>query len=132
MAEEARPKHLMGRLLVVDDDHDLAQLLAEVLTRENCVVDTAGNGMEALEQMRATDYDAVICDLFMPHMDGEELHHEVAREFPYLADRFVFITGQLERRGGASDFAVRTGNILLVKPFKVEQLRAALKDVLSR
>ena len=132
MAEEARPKQSISRLLVVDDDHDLAQLLAEALTHENCVVDTARNGVEALDQMRAADYDAVICDLSMSHMDGEELHHEVAREFPYLADRFVFITGQLERHGMASDFVVRTGNTLLIKPFKVGQLRAALKDVLSR
>ena len=47
MAEEQRPKQVVNRLLVVDDDHDLAQLLAEALTRENCVVDTAGNGMVA-------------------------------------------------------------------------------------
>jgi CheY-like chemotaxis protein len=122
----------MSRLLVVDDDHELAELLAEVLTLENCVIDTAGNGMEALGQMRAADYDAVICDLLMSHMDGEELHNEVVREFPYLADRFVFITGHIERGGGASDFVERTGNVLLFKPFEIEELRVALKDVLSR
>jgi two-component system, NtrC family, response regulator HydG len=132
MAEKQRPKQVMSRLLIVDDDNDLAQLLAEVLTHENCVVDTARNGMEALEQMRAADYDAVICDLLMLHMDGEELHREVAREFPYLADRFVFITGQAERHGRSSDFVMRSGNTLLIKPFEIEELRVALKDVLSR
>jgi hypothetical protein len=65
-------------------------------------------------------------------MDGEELHTEVSKEFPYLADRFVFITGQMERCGGASDFVLRSGNILLIKPFEIEELRVALKDVLSR
>ena len=133
MAEEQRPKQqIMKRLLVVDDDHDLVQLLAEVLTHENCVVDTARNGMEALEQMQVANYDAVICDLLMSHMDGEDLHNEVIKEFPYLADRFIFITGQIERRGGASEFVDRTGNVLLFKPFDIEELRVALKDVLSR
>ena len=132
MAEEQRPKQLMNRLLVVDDDHDLAQSLAEMLTYENCAVDTAGNGMEALEQMRIVNYDAIISDMSMPHMDGEKLHYEVAKEFPYLADRFVFITGHLEWRGNLMDFAERTGNILLTKPFAAEQLLAAVKGVLRR
>jgi two-component system NtrC family sensor kinase len=131
MVEEAPPKQLMRRVLVVDDDHDLAHLLAEILTRENCVVDVAANGMEALDQMRVTDYDAVICDLLMSHMDGEDLHNEVTKEFPYLADRFVFITGQVERHGGSAAFVERSGNILLTKPFEIEQLRAALEKVLS-
>ena len=132
MTEEARPKQFMRRLLVVEDDNDLSQLLAEVLTHENCMVDTASNGMEALERMRTADYDAVICDLMMSRMGGEELQCEVAKEFPYLADQFVFITGQIARSNGISDFIERTGNILLLKPFEIEQLRAALKDVLSR
>jgi CheY-like chemotaxis protein len=132
MVEEQGIKRVMKRLLVVDDDSDLVQILADVLTRENCVVDTATNGMEALTQMRVNDYDAVICDLLMAHMDGMDLHSEVAREYPYLAERFVFITGQIERAGGASDFVLRTGNILLIKPFDIEELRVALKDVLSR
>jgi CheY-like chemotaxis protein len=96
------------------------------------VVDIAGNGVEALEQMRATDYDVIISDVSMPVMDGEELHRVVARESPYLADRFVFITGHLEWRSNLMDFAERTGNILLTKPFPAEQLLAAVKGVLSR
>ena len=132
MTEEAHPKQFMKRLLVVEDDNDLSQLLAEVLTHENCMVDTASNGMEALERMRTADYDAVICDLMMSRMGGEELQCEVAKEFPYLADHFVFITGQIARSNGISDFIERTGNVLLLKPFEIEQLRAALKDVLSR
>ena len=132
MAEKQRPKQFMHRLLIVDDDNDLAQLLAEVLTHENCMVDTARNGMEALEQMRVVDYDAVICDLLMSHMDGAELHNEVTREFPYLAERFVFITGQMERHSRSSDFIMKTGNTLLIKPFEIGELRTALKEVLSR
>ena len=131
MAGKERPKQLMIRLLVVEDDYDLVQQLAEALTRENWVVDTAGNGMEALGRIRTTDYDAIVCDLMMSRMGGEELQCVVAKEFPYLADRFVFITGQIERNDGISDFIEQTGNTLLLKPFTMEQLRAAVEGILS-
>src|ERR1035441_10589943 len=93
MVEEKREKKLMHRVLVVDDDHDLAELLREVLTYENCEVDTATNGMEAIECLHAGDYEAILCDLMMPRVDGEALYHEVAKQYPYLADRFLFVTG---------------------------------------
>ena len=132
MAEKERPKKPMIRLLVVEDDYDLVQQLAEALTRENWVVDTASNGMEALEGMRTTDYEAIVCDLMMSRMGGEELQCVIAREFPYLADHFVFITGQIERNDGISGFIERTGNTLLLKPFTMEQLRTAVEEVLGR
>ncbi|MGD0016845.1 MAG: response regulator [Verrucomicrobiia bacterium] len=129
MAEKERLKQI--HLLVVEDDYDLVHELAEALTCENWVVDTAGNGMEALERMRTADYDAIVCDLMMSRMGGEELQCAVAKEFPYLADHFVFITGQIERNDGISDFIEQTGNTLLLKPFTMEQLRTAVKGVLS-
>ena len=77
-------------------------------------------------------YDAVICDLCMPRMDGESLYGEVTRRYPYMADRFVFVTSQATRRAGMGDFIQRTGNTLLEKPFEVEALRTAVREVLAR
>jgi len=74
---------MMHRVLVVDDDHDLAVLLGEVLTYENCEVDIAGNGMEAMDRLRTGDYDAVLCDLMMPRVDGEALYNDVVRDYPF-------------------------------------------------
>src|ERR1700682_4388084 len=109
MAEEKPPKRVMHRVLVVDDDHDLAVLLQEVLTYENCEVDIAGNGMEAMDCLRTGDYEAVLCDLMMPRVDGEALYKDVVHDYPHLADRFLFVTGQASRRAGFSDFVSRTG-----------------------
>jgi two-component system cell cycle sensor histidine kinase/response regulator CckA len=129
MAEEKRPVQLIHRVLVVEDDHELADLLSEVLTYENCTADLASNGMEAMEKLRGYDYDAVVCDLMLPRIDGEALYQQVAQQYPYLSDRFLFITGHATHRGGHTDFIYRSGNSLLEKPFEIEQLRAALKEL---
>jgi len=100
MPEDERPKRMMHRVLVVDDDHDLAVLLGEVLTYENCEVDIAANGMEAMDRLRTSDYDAVLCDLMMPRIDGEVLYNDVVRDYPFLANRFLFVTGSRRARPG--------------------------------
>ena len=127
-----QPQQVMRRVLVVDDDYDLAQLLREVLTYDNCEVDIATNGMEAMDRLHTGEYDAVICDLMMPRVDGEVLYNDVVREFPFLANRFIFVTGQASRKAGFSDFVGRTGNYLIEKPFDLPAFRAAVQDTVQR
>ncbi len=127
-----QPQQVMRRVLVVDDDYDLAQLLREVLTYDNCEVDIATNGMEAMDRLHTGEYDAVICDLMMPRVDGEVLYNDVVREFPFLANRFIFVTGQASRKAGFSDFVGRTGNYLIEKPFDLPAFRAAVQDTIQR
>ena len=128
----AGPVQIIRHVLIVEDDFELADVLAEVLTHENCVSEHASNGMEALAKLRATDFDGIICDLMMPRVDGEQFYTQVAKDFPYLADRFLFITGQASRRAGFSDFISRTGNSLLEKPFDIEPLREAMRELFAR
>ncbi len=132
MNETTRPRQVMRRVLVVDDDYDLAQLLREVLTFDNCEVDIATNGMEAMDRLRAEEYDAVVCDLMMPRVDGEVLYNDVVRQYPFLANRFIFVTGQASRKAGFSDFVERTGNYLIEKPFDLTAFRAAVQDTVQR
>src|SRR5271163_2749801 len=132
MVEEKPPKKVMHRVLVVDDDHDLAVLLGEVLTYENCEVDIAANGMEAMDRLRTGDYEAVLCDLMMPRVDGEALYKDVVRDYPHLTERFLFVTGQPSRKAGFSDFVFRTGNALIEKPFDIQQLRLAIREIFQR
>jgi CheY-like chemotaxis protein len=122
----------MHRVLVVDDDYDLAQLLREVLTYDNCEVEIATNGMEAMDLLRTGEFDAVICDLMMPRVDGEALYNDVVRQFPFLANRFVFVTGQASLKAGFSDFVGRTGNTLIEKPFDLAAFRAAVQETIQR
>jgi CheY-like chemotaxis protein len=132
MNEVKREQQTMYRVLVVDDDYDFAQLLREVLTYENCEADIAGNGIEAMDRLRTGDYEAVICDLMMPRVDGQAFYIEAARDFPHLASRFLFVTGQASRKAGFSDFVSRTANHLIEKPFEIQAFRVAVRETLER
>ncbi len=61
---------LSGRILVVDDEAALRELLAEILRGAGYVVETCGDGRAALEALQSANYDAVISDVAMPDMDG--------------------------------------------------------------
>lgn len=132
MQRDHVPTAMIHQVLVVEDDHQLADWLAEVLVYENCMVDQASNGMEALDLMRSAMYDAIICDIMMPRIDGEAFYSQVAREYPYLAEKFLFITGQATVNAGLSDFATRSGNLMMIKPLKIDDLRLALQELLDR
>jgi two-component system, cell cycle sensor histidine kinase and response regulator CckA len=132
MNEAKQSQQTMYRVLVVDDDYDFAQLLREVLTYENCEADIAGNGMEAMDRLRTGEYEAVICDLMMPRVDGQAFYIEAARDFPHLANRFLFVTGQASRKAGFSDFVSRTENHLIEKPFDIQAFRVAVRETLER
>jgi two-component system cell cycle sensor histidine kinase/response regulator CckA len=129
---DERPIQLIRHILIVEDDYELADVLAEVLTHENCVSEQAANGMEALDKLRTMNFDAIVCDLMMPRVDGQAFYDQVARDFPYLGERFLFITGQASRQAGMTDFISRTGNTLLVKPFDIEEFRASLRELFAR
>src|SRR5437762_9203802 len=80
-------------ILVVDDDQQLATALQWILADENFLVDVAFDGDEALLKVKAHEYDAVICDLKMPHMRGDDFYLQARQLRPNLSDSFIFITG---------------------------------------
>src|SRR5258707_14485177 len=80
-------------ILVVDDDQQLATALQWILADENFLVDVAFDGDEALLKVKAHEYDAVICDLKMPHMRGDDFYLQARELRPNLSDSFIFITG---------------------------------------
>src|SRR4051812_848762 len=59
-------------ILLVDDDKQLASALQWILADENFLVDVANNGEEALLKVEALEYDAIVCDLMMPRLRGDE------------------------------------------------------------
>src|ERR1700730_16376029 len=91
------PAHVYGlelkAVLVVDDDQQLASALQWILADENFLVDVAFDGEEALLKVKAHEYDAVICDLKMPRLRGDDFYLKARQLQPNLADRFIFITG---------------------------------------
>jgi len=117
-------------LLVVDDDQQLASALQWILADENFLVDVAFDGEEALLKVKTHKYDAVICDLKMPRLRGDEFYLKVSEMRPALADRFIFITGFATDPKIAA-FLTKRDVKYLVKPFVIRGLIDCVKEMLS-
>jgi excisionase family DNA binding protein len=116
------------RVLVVDDEASIRDLLAKTLALAEYDVDVASDGRSALERMRMYPYDLLIADLKMPGMDGLAVIREAKR---YKADLPVIIITGFSSESSAID-AVNLGVAgYLTKPFRVPQVLAAAAKALG-
>ena len=112
-------------ILIVDEEPDVAAVLADLLAVDGHRVAVAPNGARGLEMLRAGAYDAVMSDLRMPELDGPGLYRALARHGHPLTRRFIFVTGDVlgeETR----QFLQETGAFCVGKPFDLEQVRRGL------
>lgn len=116
-------------ILVVDDDQQLASALQWILADENFLVDIAFDGEEALLKVKAHEYDAIICDLMMPKLRGDEFYLRAREVRPSLADHFIFITG-FAADPKMNSFLLEHEVKYLVKPFAVDGLINCVKQLL--
>src|SRR3954471_6840180 len=127
-SQSVHPQPLKA-VLVVDDDKQLASALQWILADENFLVDVAFDGEEALLKVKAHEYDAVICDLKMPRLRGDEFYLRAKEMRPTLADRFIFITGFAADSSIALFFNKHEVKYL-VKPFAIGGLIECVKQLL--
>ena len=116
-------------ILVVDDDQQLASALQWILADENFLVDVAFDGRAALLKVKAHEYDAVICDLKMPRLRGDEFYMQAKELRPSLADRFIFITG-FATDARIALFLTKHDVKYLVKPFAIQGLINCVKQLI--
>ena len=117
-------------VLLVEDERALAAAVSEALTDAGLNVEHAADGEEALARVRQTQYDAVICDLKMPRVDGMMLYRAIAAATPALARRVIFVTGDVAGTD-AERFLDDTGCRWLAKPFRLGDLLRAVRDTLA-
>jgi excisionase family DNA binding protein len=116
------------RVLVVDDEASIRDLLAKTLALAEYDVDATGDGRSALERMRLYPYDLLIVDLRMPGMDGLAVIREAKR---YKGDLPVLIITGFSNESSAIE-AVNLGVAgYLTKPFRVPQVLAAAAKALG-
>jgi len=114
-----RPHTARRRVLLVDDEQDVQDLLAKTLALVECDVDTAQGGRDALQRMRANPYDLLIADLRTTDMDGLAVIREAKRYNAHLP--VIIITG-ISSESSAIE-AVNLGVAgYLTKPFHVRQV----------
>lgn len=116
--------------LVIDDDAMVRASMVTVLEVMGYVVETAGDGEEALPMLASGNYAVIFCDILMPRMKGTELYAHVVSRDPEMAGRFIFVTGW---SGTARDLHVvnQSGQPCLHKPFHVHELIAALRGIIT-
>jgi DNA-binding response OmpR family regulator len=128
--QAVHPKPLKA-VLVVDDDKQLASALEWILVDENYLVDVAFDGEEAMLKVKVHEYDAIICDLQMPRLRGDEFYFQASELRPELAERFIFITG-FAADSENKEFLSQQGAKHLVKPFPIEDLIRQVKELLAQ
>ena len=84
------------RILCVDDESMIGELVAQILRSQLCcAVTTAKNGEEALVALERHDFDLILVDYVMPNMDGGELYRKLEEDYPEVLPRLMFITGDI-------------------------------------
>lgn len=117
------------RILIIEDDKDLAELMKFRLEKENFTVDVCHDGADGLYYMQETMYDLVILDRMLPSMDGTKILKQARAA--HIATPVIFLTalGELEDKitgleCGADDY--------VVKPFAFEELPARIRSIMRR
>jgi PAS domain S-box-containing protein len=117
-------------ILVVDDEPEIAELIAEIVGPLADRVDLAANGLEALEATTTTTYDLVISDLRMPGLDGPGLFRRLrAGSAPYTGS-VLFVTGDTLHHN-LEHFLVETGAPVIEKPFEPADIRHKVAELLA-
>jgi len=117
-------------VLIVEDEAALASAMAESFMDAGYLVDRAGDGEEALARLEGGHYDLIISDLKMPRMDGIQLLGAVRERHPDMAERIMFVTGDVIGTD-AELFLADSRCRWLAKPFRLSELLRLAKEVMG-
>ncbi len=119
------------RILVVDDEESVRDLLRDALVETGWAVDTAGTAAEALRLIKENLYDAAVLDFALPDTNGVMLHRKIREMDPELAQRTLFISGvaQSDQR---LDYFGADGIGFVSKPFDVWEVVSRLQKIVSQ
>ena len=121
----------MRRVLVIDDNRDMRELMRVILEGAGYTVDLAEDGEIGLRAQRARPADVVITDIFMPNQDGLEIISQLRSEYPGVKLLVVSGGGTLVKGAGYLSTAREIGaHAVLAKPFEQQDLLGALRALL--
>ena len=118
------------RILVVDDEETITDMIGQMLQRWGYAVNVASSGDVAWQLIERGQYDLILSDLRMPGMSGQSLLDRLQEMRPEQVGRIVFMTGDTASPDAAR-FLAECGRPALKKPFELERLRAFIEEMLS-
>jgi signal transduction histidine kinase/CheY-like chemotaxis protein len=119
-----------GRILVVEDEPTVAQLIVDVLKEEGHRAEAVLDSQEGLTLLSRNQYDLVICDVRMPRLDGPAFYDALVRAGSPIRDKILFTTGDM-LAPRTIQFLEPNGLPYLAKPFLVEELKLAVNRLLA-
>lgn len=120
---------MKGRLLIVDDEAEIRELLSRSFRMLGYEARTAANGREALEVLAETRTDVVISDIRMPEMDGVSLLREIRRQYPMV--RVIMITGYVTLENALACMR-NQADTCVFKPFSdLSELEEAVESAMA-
>lgn len=129
-AEESK-KITKAKILVVDDEPVIRQLISKVLGDQGHTVETIDNAAGALKMVKSKRYGLILLDIKMPGMSGIELYKQFQKIAPSLTKRVVFITGDVMGKRTIS-FLDKTKTPYLMKPFDAKELKSQINRILAK
>ena len=132
-AEESKPPNAKAgqrSALVVDDEVEVRETLAEILTSSGHRVVAAASGREALERMGEERFDVILTDIRMPDLDGRALYREIERRWPERAAQVVFVSGDT-LTSTLRAFAEESGRPVIEKPFLPSEVRRVVSEAVT-
>ena len=115
-------------VLVIEDDADARAAMAKALTAAGYVVTEAEHGLAGLQHVARRPFDAILCDLRLPHLPGGAFYEELVQRNPAMAQRVIFVSA-IANDPAVREFLEQTGRPYLQKPYEVDELIATVRRV---
>ncbi len=117
------------RVLLVDDETELVETLAERLAFRGVEADWVGGAADALERVKTKAFDLAVLDVKMPKIGGIELKKRLQALYPAM--KFIFLTGHGSEEDFTAGAAEAGSNFYLIKPVKIEALMKKMNEVMQ-
>jgi len=116
------------RILIVDDEDDLRELLSHVLSTQGYEIQSAANGEEAISTLQEEKFDMALLDIQMPKINGIQVLQFINEHTP--STRVIMLTGYADLKNAmeAKEFGARD---FISKPYKLDDILSTIQRVLS-
>jgi CheY-like chemotaxis protein len=131
MSMDEKENSRSARILIVDDEASITELLNEMLLMLGHTAQCCTHPAEALALMEKENFDLVLSDYRMPGMNGQQFYAAVLDRCPHLAKRIVFLTGDVANENTWA-FLKKLGNPTLSKPFQFGEVMEMIPALLQK